>query len=311
MWRYHNPVEIGFGAGALARLPGLLAGRSYALVTYGEPVFTALAERLAGLAGAPAVVVDNITPNPDFAELPRSCAGFAGAPAPPQVIVALGDRRGQGAGGRRRRLCPRTALPGDRHRRRGPARRSHHRRADHRGNRQRGDLLGGRLGRRERQEALAGAPEPLSRARAGRSRAASRPAPGPHHQHRAGRAVARPGEPVEHQRQPGVARARHRRRARTAERFAAGDGGPGQHRIAHEGGARGAHGRARLLQHQDRARARPVLSDHARPRRAPRHRLLVQPAHGDARGRRGRRRLRCGAANDLRPGPRGRRRAPG
>ena len=33
MWRYHNPVEIGFGVGALARLPALLAGWSYALVT--------------------------------------------------------------------------------------------------------------------------------------------------------------------------------------------------------------------------------------------------------------------------------------
>ncbi len=76
MWRYHNPVEIGFGVGALARLPALISGRTYALVTYGEPVFTALAERLAGLAGAPAVVIDNITPNPDFADLPRACAGF-------------------------------------------------------------------------------------------------------------------------------------------------------------------------------------------------------------------------------------------
>lgn len=51
MWRFHNPVEIGFGAGALAHLPALLAGRPYALVTYGEPIFTALAERLAGLPG--------------------------------------------------------------------------------------------------------------------------------------------------------------------------------------------------------------------------------------------------------------------
>ncbi len=42
------------------------------------------------MASASAVVVDNITPNPDFADLPRSCAGFAAAPAPPQVIVARG-----------------------------------------------------------------------------------------------------------------------------------------------------------------------------------------------------------------------------
>ncbi len=90
MWRYHNPVEIGFGVGALGRLPDLLAGRPYALVTYGEPVFAALTERLAGLAGAPAVVIDDIAPNPDFKDLTKTCARYAAAPAPPQVIVALG-----------------------------------------------------------------------------------------------------------------------------------------------------------------------------------------------------------------------------
>jgi alcohol dehydrogenase len=88
MWRFHNPVEIGFGAGALGRLPDLLAGRSYALVTYAAPVFAELTERLIGLAGAPALVVDEVTPNPDFADLPRACARLA--EAPPQVLVALG-----------------------------------------------------------------------------------------------------------------------------------------------------------------------------------------------------------------------------
>jgi len=90
MWSYRNPVEIDFGAGSFARLPALIAGRPYALVTYGEPVFAALADRLAGLAGAPAVTLDRVAPNPDFAQLPGSCRRLGEAENRPRVIVALG-----------------------------------------------------------------------------------------------------------------------------------------------------------------------------------------------------------------------------
>ncbi len=90
MWSYRNPVEIGFGVGRFARLPELIAGRPYALVTYGEPVFAALAERLAGLAGAPAVTLDQVAPNPDFAGLPDCCRRLGEAGEAPRVIVALG-----------------------------------------------------------------------------------------------------------------------------------------------------------------------------------------------------------------------------
>ncbi len=90
VWSYRNPVEISFGAGSFARLPDLIAGRPYALVTYGEPVFAALAERLAGLAGAPAVTLDQVAPNPDFAELPQCCQRLGEAGETPRVIVALG-----------------------------------------------------------------------------------------------------------------------------------------------------------------------------------------------------------------------------
>ena len=90
MWSYRNPVEIGFGAGSFARLPALIAGRPYALVTYGEPIFAALAERLAGLAGAPAVTLDEVAPNPDFAQLPSCCQHLGQARETPRVIVALG-----------------------------------------------------------------------------------------------------------------------------------------------------------------------------------------------------------------------------
>jgi alcohol dehydrogenase len=90
MWSYRNPVEIDFGAGSFARLPELIAGRPYALVTYAEPVFAALAARLAGLAGPPAVTLDEVAPNPDFADLPRCCRRLGEAREAPRVIVALG-----------------------------------------------------------------------------------------------------------------------------------------------------------------------------------------------------------------------------
>jgi hypothetical protein len=46
MWRYRNPVEIAFGSNAFDRLPSLVAGRRYALVTYPDAAFAEAAERL-------------------------------------------------------------------------------------------------------------------------------------------------------------------------------------------------------------------------------------------------------------------------
>ncbi len=89
-WRYHNPVKITFGPGALDEIGDLLAGRAYALVTYKEPFFTALAARVAKRAGEPAITVDNVATNPDFESLAESSARFAAFDPPPETIVALG-----------------------------------------------------------------------------------------------------------------------------------------------------------------------------------------------------------------------------
>lgn len=89
-WRFHNPVKIAFGAGALEGIGALVAGRPYALVTYGEPLFAALTDRVAQRAGPPAVVIDDIAPNPDFESLTASCARFGRAKTAPAAIVALG-----------------------------------------------------------------------------------------------------------------------------------------------------------------------------------------------------------------------------
>ena len=94
MWRYHNPVDVQFGASVFDRLADALRGRAYCLVTYDEinggSVFAALTRRIVAMAGEPAALVRNIGPNPDFIGLARSCRLYAEARRSIRAIVALG-----------------------------------------------------------------------------------------------------------------------------------------------------------------------------------------------------------------------------
>lgn len=90
MWRYANPVTIRFGAGVMAQIGEVLGGRSYALVTYGEPRFRDLGEKIAGFAGRPQAVIDDIAPNPSFRDMRRLCPRLAPSAGGPEVLVALG-----------------------------------------------------------------------------------------------------------------------------------------------------------------------------------------------------------------------------
>ena len=76
-WSYHNPVRVLFGSGRFDETAGLLAGRRYGLVTYGEPLFAELAAQVAATAGPPASVVDDVQPNPDYEQLAGSCRRIA------------------------------------------------------------------------------------------------------------------------------------------------------------------------------------------------------------------------------------------
>ena len=68
--RYHNPVAIHFGAGSLAELPAILAGRRALLVTFPEARSLGLVDRVTGIVGsALAAVEDGVVPNPDVADL--------------------------------------------------------------------------------------------------------------------------------------------------------------------------------------------------------------------------------------------------
>ena len=90
MWTYNNPVNIKFGSGAFDQLHSLIAGRRYALVTYCDPPFAALTDRLTAAAGAPVLTISDIAPNPDYSLLSDQCARFSTLSEVPEVIVALG-----------------------------------------------------------------------------------------------------------------------------------------------------------------------------------------------------------------------------
>lgn len=90
MWRFHNPVAVTFGAGVLAQIGAALKGRRYALITYGEPLFTSLTRRISAVAGPACTVIDRVTPNPDFRDLEPLCPDLLADGQAPDVIVALG-----------------------------------------------------------------------------------------------------------------------------------------------------------------------------------------------------------------------------
>ncbi|WP_306114551.1 MULTISPECIES: iron-containing alcohol dehydrogenase PsrA [unclassified Roseovarius] len=90
MWTYSNPVNVTFGSGTFEKIADLINGRRYALVTYPEPPFAALSEKLQAAAGAPVLTISDVAPNPDYTLLQDQCARFAENIETIEVIVALG-----------------------------------------------------------------------------------------------------------------------------------------------------------------------------------------------------------------------------
>ena len=89
--RYHNPVAIRFGAGSIAELPAVLAGRRAVLVTFPEAEDLGLTARLRALLGASlAGVIDRIEPNPDVANLASMYEGFWGEHAAVEAVIGVG-----------------------------------------------------------------------------------------------------------------------------------------------------------------------------------------------------------------------------
>lgn len=89
--RYHNPVAIRFGAGAIQELPAILAGRRTVLVTFPEARRIGLVDRLAAILGAQLLAVeDRIEPNPDVGDLGPLYERFWRDHGDCETLVAVG-----------------------------------------------------------------------------------------------------------------------------------------------------------------------------------------------------------------------------
>ena len=89
--RYHNPVAIHVGAGALAALPAILGRRRAVVVTFPEAESIGLLERVRGVLGAQlAAVEDRIEPNPDVAWLAAMHERFWREHRDCEALVAVG-----------------------------------------------------------------------------------------------------------------------------------------------------------------------------------------------------------------------------
>lgn len=89
VWVQYNPVRLQFGPGVFDKIGDVIGGRRYLLVTHPDAPLMPWRERLARLAGHPAEIVDQITPNPSLDLLRGVCERLAAAPAF-DLVVALG-----------------------------------------------------------------------------------------------------------------------------------------------------------------------------------------------------------------------------
>jgi hypothetical protein len=89
--RYHNPVAIHFGAGALAEVAAILGARRAVVVTFPEADSVGLLDRVrAALGPRLAAVEDRIEPNPDVAWLAPLYERFWREHAGCEALVAVG-----------------------------------------------------------------------------------------------------------------------------------------------------------------------------------------------------------------------------
>ncbi|MDQ3259591.1 MAG: iron-containing alcohol dehydrogenase [Pseudomonadota bacterium] len=88
---YQNPVAIYFGAGSVAELPDVLAGRRAVLVTFPEAADLGLVARLRTLLGTALVgIEDRVEPNPDVCYLQPMYERFWRDHGDCEAIVAVG-----------------------------------------------------------------------------------------------------------------------------------------------------------------------------------------------------------------------------
>ncbi len=89
--RYHNPVAIRFGSGAIDELPDVLGARRAVLVTFPEAEDLGLVARLRSILGSALVAVeDRIEPNPNVSYLAAMYERFWRDHGACEAVVAVG-----------------------------------------------------------------------------------------------------------------------------------------------------------------------------------------------------------------------------
>ena len=90
IWNYQNPVSINFGEGIFDKIHQFIGGRNYALITDSDDQFTSYTRSLIKTSGKPALLINDIAPNPDFELLSEQAKLYSEIKNKPEVIVALG-----------------------------------------------------------------------------------------------------------------------------------------------------------------------------------------------------------------------------
>jgi phosphonate metabolism-associated iron-containing alcohol dehydrogenase len=94
MFKYYNPSNIIFETGLLdnsKRLSDLIGkGDEYCIFTYGDNIFKEYCNKITKAIGEPKLIIDNILPNPDYANLKSISKDFSKECKSIKKVIALG-----------------------------------------------------------------------------------------------------------------------------------------------------------------------------------------------------------------------------
>ena len=92
MWNYHNPSKIIFKTGFLDNLKSLalIPKKKYCIFTYPDKIFKDQVKKITDVLGEPLLIVDEISPNPDYKNLEVIAKKYQNISSENRQIICLG-----------------------------------------------------------------------------------------------------------------------------------------------------------------------------------------------------------------------------
>ena len=92
MWNYYNPSKIVFKTGILDDLKSLdlIQKKKYCIFTYPDEIFKNLIKKITDALGDPLLIIDEISPNPDYKNLEVISEKYKKISSDNQQIICLG-----------------------------------------------------------------------------------------------------------------------------------------------------------------------------------------------------------------------------